>query len=123
MDTQDEQNTNQAVPQFQDITLYDQDTGEPFTFTAKEQEFFWKQGFTHVPKHSPERRKMLREQRFKGKPVFNVRCYVCGKVGKVLQEPPHLKKILCETCFTERWNAYLEKHPDVRALHEQHATE
>ena len=104
-------------PQFQDITLYDQETNEPFIFTAKEQEFFWRQGFTNVPKYSPERRKEKRDQRYKGKPVFNVRCAICGRVGKIVQEPLHPQKTLCGDCFTKEWEAYLEKHPDIRALH------
>src|SRR5690606_29501583 len=99
--------------------LYDQETGEPFIFTAKEQEFFWRQGFTNVPKRSPARRKEIREKRAKGKPIFNVSCKVCGKVGKILVEPYNPKDIYCETCFADVWNAYLEKHPDVKALHEQ----
>jgi hypothetical protein len=105
-------------PQFQDITLYDKDTGEPFIFTAKEQEFFARQGFTHVPAHSPERRKMLREQRYKGKPIFNVKCVTCGKVGKITQEPPSLKHVYCEYCFAEKWNAHLEKHPELLEIHQ-----
>lgn len=105
--------------QFQDLTLYDQETGEAFTFTAKEQEFFARQGFTHVPKHSPERRKMMREQRYKGKPVFNVRCMVCGKVGKVTQEPPYPRQILCEFCFNEKWEAWMAAHPEKLAAYEQ----
>lgn len=112
------QGMSEEKPKFQDITLYDVETGEAFIFTAKEQEFFAKQGFTHVPKHSPERRKMLREQRYKGKPLFNVKCVECKRVGKILQEPPDIKHILCEDCFTQKWEEYLEKHPDVRALHE-----
>jgi hypothetical protein len=96
---------------FEDITLYDQDTGEPFIFTAKEQEFFAKQGFTNVPKHSPERRKMLREKRFEGKDIFNVRCMQCKKVGKILVEPPYPDKILCETCFNEQWAKSGESKP------------
>jgi CxxC-x17-CxxC domain-containing protein len=104
-----------AKPQFQDITLFDQDTGEPFIFTAKEQEFFWRQGFTNVPKRSPERRKEFREKRAKGKPLFNVTCKVCGRVGKVLVEPPDSKDIYCETCFEEAWAAYLQKNPAYKA--------
>lgn len=106
-------------PNFQDITLHDQSTGEAFIFTAKEQEFFWRQGFTHVPKHSPEHRKMLREKRAKGKPLFNVTCKNCGKVGKILVEPPDSRDIYCELCFAEAWEAYLDAHPDVRAIHEK----
>jgi len=112
------EDTKKTKPQFQDITLFDAETGEPFIFTAKEQEFFAKQGFTHVPKHSPERRKALREQRYKGKPIFNVVCMECKRVGKILQEPPYPKHVLCEDCFTKKWDTYLEKHPEVRALHE-----
>lgn len=113
------QSEQQSV--FQDITLYDRDTGEPFIFTAKEQEFFAKQGFTHVPAHSPERRKQLREMRYKGKPIFNVKCMQCGKVGKITQEPPYPKHILCQYCFEEKWQKYLEENPEVRALHEESA--
>jgi hypothetical protein len=101
-------------PKFQDITLYDQESGEPFIFTAKEQEFFAKQGFANVPKHSPERRKLLREQRYSGKPIFNVTCMQCKRVGKVTQEPPDLKRVLCENCFNEQWGNYLEKHPELK---------
>ena len=105
-------------PQFKDITLYDKDTGEPFIFTAKEQEFFARQGFTNVPTRSPERRKLLREQRYKGKPIFNVTCVSCKKVGKITQEPPDMRHIYCEFCFAERWNAHLEKHPELKSLFE-----
>lgn len=107
-----------SKPQFQDVTLYDQDTGEPFIFSAKEQEFFWRQGFTHVPKHSPERRKEIREKRAKGKPLFNITCKVCGKVGKLLVEPPDPRDIYCESCFAEVWEEYLDEHPEERPLHE-----
>jgi CxxC-x17-CxxC domain-containing protein len=103
-------------PQFTDITLYDKDTGEPFIFTAKEQEFFARQGFTNVPTRSPERRKLVREQRYKGKPVFNVTCLHCGRVGKVMQEPPEPRQIYCQYCFAERWNEYIKTRP---ALQEQ----
>jgi CxxC-x17-CxxC domain-containing protein len=62
---------------------------------------------------------MLREQRYKGKPIFNVACSSCGRVGKITQEPPDLKKVLCEYCFAERWNDFLDKNPDKRALYEE----
>ena len=110
----DSPNEQSAVPTFQDLTLFDKDTGEPFIFTAKEQEFFARQGFTHVPTRSPERRKQLREQRYQGKPVFNVKCMICGKVGKITQEPPYPRHILCEICFNEKWGPYLEEHPDLK---------
>lgn len=111
----DEKNITEK-PDFQDITLFDKDTGEPFIFTAKEQEFFARQGFTHVPTRSPERRKLLRTQRYKGKPIYNVTCLQCKKVGKILQEPPNPKQVLCQFCFSAKWDTYLEKHPELKPL-------
>lgn len=104
---------------FQDVTLYDKDTGEPFIFTAKEQEFFARQGFTNVPTRSPERRKQLRDQRYLGKPVFNVKCMNCGKVGKITQEPPYPRNILCEICFNQKWAAHLEANPELKRAFEK----
>ena len=106
------------TPKFQDITLYDKDTGEPFIFTAKEQEFFARQGFTHVPTRSPERRKEIREQRYKGKPIFNIACKQCGRVGKIVQEPPNPRELYCQYCFAEKWNAYLIEHPELLEVHQ-----
>lgn len=118
MDTPDTSSSQSGtVPVFQDITLFDQDSGEPFIFTAKEQEFFWRQGFTNVPRHSPEKRRELREKRAKGKPLFNVSCKVCGRVGKILSEPPLPREVYCEQCFQEAWEAHLTAHPEERALH------
>lgn len=103
-------------PQFQDITLYDVDTGEAFVFTAKEQEFFAKQGFTNAPKRAPHNRKKKRELRAKGKDTFDVVCMRCKKVGNILQEPPDPRHILCEYCFEELWNENLENHPELKQL-------
>jgi hypothetical protein len=108
-------------PTFTDLTLYDQETGEPFIFSAKEQEFFWKQGFTNPPKYSPERRKQKRlEQEVKnGVSVFNVRCRVCAKVGKVAIEPTDPKEVLCEQCFSKAWDHFSTLNPAKRAAYDQ----
>lgn len=99
---------------FQDIVLYDKETGDPFVFTASEQEFFARQGFTHVPTRSPERRRLFREQRYNGKPIFNISCMVCHKVGKIVQEPPDYKHVLCEDCFNKKWNEKkIRAHPQL----------
>lgn len=119
MSDTDAQQPQGQRPTFQDVTLYDQDTGEPFIFSAKEQEFFWRQGFTHVPKHSPERRREIREKRAKGKPIFNVTCKVCGRVGKVFSEPVLPREVYCDTCFMEAWEKYLEQHPEYKAEYEK----
>ena len=112
---------NPQQPVFTDITLFDIDTGEPFIFTAGEQEFFARQGFQHVPKRAPENRKKIRELRVKGKETFNVICIRCKKVGNILQEPPDPKHILCEYCFSELWEENLVKHPELRQLFEETA--
>lgn len=110
----DTNNQGTSLPEFKDITLQDKETGEPFVFTAKEQAFFARQGFTHVPTRSPENRKLAREKRFKGKPFFNVRCLQCGKVGKVTTEPPDPRHVLCDYCFADAWNPYLDSHPELQ---------
>ena len=112
-----------VAPSFQDITLYDQDTGEPFIFTAKEQEFYSRQGFEHVPKRSPQRRRELEATRYKGKPIIKVTCMRCGQVGKITQEPPDPHHVLCETCFNILWEAHLEANPELRPLFEQQPAE
>lgn len=101
-------------PKFQDITLFDKDTGEPFIFTAKEQEFFAKQGFTNVPTRSPERRRELREQKYKGKIINNVICAKCGRVGKITQEVPSKQHVYCQNCFAKMWNPYLESKLELK---------
>jgi hypothetical protein len=110
----------QSPPSFTDITLYDQETGEPFIFSAKEQEFFWKQGFTNPPKFSPERRKQKRLERELqgGTPTYNVTCRICKKVGKVMIEPADMKEVLCESCFMTEWEAFSAAHPDKRAIYD-----
>jgi hypothetical protein len=107
-----------AQPQFQDMTLFDVDTGEPFIFTAKEQEFFARQGFTNPPKYSSEKRKRMRDEQMATKPFWHVRCFVCGRVGKTHSEPPDPKHVVCSYCFAEKWNPYLEAHPELQDLYE-----
>ena len=109
-------------PKFEDFTLYDQETGEPFLFSAKDQEFFARQGYTNVPKFTPERRKMKAAAREAENPLFKVTCMICKRIGKISVEPLHPKNVLCENCFKTKWDAHLEKHPEIRALHEQVAS-
>lgn len=47
---------------YQDKELSCVDCGKPFTFTAKEQDFFAKKGFTN-PKRCPECRRLKKMQR------------------------------------------------------------
>jgi len=103
---------------FQDITLYDVDTGEPFIFTAKEQAFYAKNGLTHVPQRSPERRRELEAKKY-GKPLTRVRCISCGRTGKILIDPePTSKMMYCEECFIREWNQYLSRHPELQSVHQ-----
>jgi len=100
-------------PEFKDLTLYDVESGEPFIFTAKEQEFYWKQGFTNVPKYTPERRKIKRLEREAGKPSYNIKCKDCNKVGRIYQEPVNSKLIYCEDCFAKAWKGDYVQVPEV----------
>lgn len=108
---------SEKAPAFEDLTLYDVETGEPFTFTAGEQEFYWRQGFA-PPKYAPHRRAQKKLERTGGKPEFKVRCRDCGRKGLVLLEAPDPRVVFCEECFEARWRKHLEEHPDQRAKYE-----
>lgn len=70
-----------------DVTLICKECGEPFPFTAKEQAFYLKQGFEHVPTRCLNCRKQMREKREQGKEFTAIKCKITGKVGRVPFKP------------------------------------
>lgn len=108
---------SEIAPTFEDLTLYDVETGEAFTFTAGEQEFYWRQGFA-PPKYAPHRRAQKKLERSGGKPEFKVRCRDCGRKGLVLVEPTDPRVVFCEECFEARWSKHLEANPEQQATYQ-----
>lgn len=73
----------QNAPTFADVSLLCKDCGQPFIFTAKEQQFFVKQGFEHVPTRCANCRTVLREKREAGKSFTSIKCRATGKIGRL----------------------------------------
>ena len=75
--------TEPAPTAFADVELLCKDCGKPFVFTAREQQFFVKQGFEHVPTRCANCRTLLREKREAGRQFVSLRCKVTGKIGRL----------------------------------------
>ena len=84
-----------------DVTLICKECGESFNFTAKEQAFYVKQGFEHVPTRCMKCRKDMREKRDKGKEFYAVKCKVSGKVGRIPVEPDDINDVYSAEAFEE----------------------
>lgn len=113
---------------FKDVTLMCKECGQAFIFTAKEQEFYVKQGFEHVPTRCHECRQQAREKRDKGKTFFPVKCKITGKVGRLPVEPDDLKDVYSAEAFEEEFakKGHLidpAKEPDYTDLIEKQRAE
>lgn len=86
---------------FKDIQLICKDCGKPFIFSANDQKFFAKQGYTNVPARCKTCREEFQNKKYKGQEVFNIKCSECGKVGKLTVKPTHPKQTLCGECFDQ----------------------
>ncbi len=105
------------MQQFQDETLKCQDCGNPFTFTASEQDFYAQKGFNNKPKRCPDcRRKHKMEQGGAGggrggfrnggqRQSFEITCSQCGKKDTVPFQPRGDKPVLCGDCFRQQRQA------------------
>ena len=95
--------------QFQDKTLTCKDCGQPFTFTASEQQFYKEKGFNNEPSRCPEHRaaykKQRREQGFGGRgprQMYDVVCSNCGNPAQVPFQPRGDRPVLCNDCFSKQ---------------------
>ncbi len=92
---------------FQDKTLQCVECGQPFTFTASEQEFFQSNGYTNEPKRCLSCRSTRRTQRSGGygdrsqRQMFPAVCAQCGKSTEVPFEPRQGKPVYCSECYTK----------------------
>lgn len=89
-----------STPTFSDVELLCKDCGKPFIFTAKEQQFFVKQGFEHVPTRCANCRTLLRERREAGRQFVSLRCKVTGKIGRLPIEADDPNDAYTEEAFT-----------------------
>jgi CxxC-x17-CxxC domain-containing protein len=102
---------------FEDKTLTCRDCGNPFTFTAGEQEFFAQKGFTNEPGRCPECRAARKSERgatsydtdrgYGGgggysrgpREMFTTVCSECGQTATVPFQPRTDKPVYCSSCF------------------------
>jgi CxxC-x17-CxxC domain-containing protein len=91
---------------YQDRTLSCADCKAEFTFTAAEQEFYAKKGFTNDPKRCPPCR-AANKQRLGGgqgggpRQMFPAVCATCGKETQLPFEPRTGRPVYCSDCFTK----------------------
>ncbi len=105
---------------FQDQNLTCRDCGNPFVWTASEQQFYKDKGFSNSPVRCPTCRQAKKAQMNDGRgsfgggrggyqsgprPMFDATCSNCGKACQVPFQPrldeggKPVKPILCNDCF------------------------
>ena len=87
---------------FVDKTLTCVDCGQPFTFTAGEQEFHQSKGFTTEPRRCAncrESRKGGANHKRETREMFTVACASCGNPARVPFEPREGRPVYCNDCF------------------------
>jgi CxxC-x17-CxxC domain-containing protein len=108
---------------YADKTLTCRDCGNPFTFTAGEQEFFVQKGFVNAPSRCTECRS-VRKARTGGtsydsdrgyssggygssysrgpREMFSATCSECGQTAQVPFQPRNDKPVYCSSCFEQK---------------------
>lgn len=88
---------------FQDQTLTCRDCGNPFVWTASEQEFYASKGFQNAPVRCPADRaakKARMEGRTAGpRQMYEITCSVCGKKDMVPFQPRGDRPVYCSEHF------------------------
>lgn len=88
---------------FIDKALQCADCGTAFTFSADEQEFFAKKGYTNEPKRCPTCREARRSQHSSGsrttRQMYPAVCADCGTETQVPFEPREGRPVYCSRCY------------------------
>lgn len=84
---------------FSDIKLLCKDCGNEFIFSANDQKFYAKQGFVNAPARCKNCRIEFQNKKYQGLDVCNIKCKICGRVGKLTIKPTHPKEVICGDCF------------------------
>ncbi len=94
---------------FQDKTLICSDCGQPFTFTADDQEFFASRGYS-TPKRCRSCRASRRNDTEGGmgraprpeREMFDAVCASCGQATQVPFQPRGDRPVYCRDCFARQ---------------------
>ncbi|MEK9176645.1 MAG: zinc-ribbon domain containing protein [Patescibacteria group bacterium] len=93
---------------FQDQTLTCRDCGNPFTWTASEQEFYQSKGFQNSPVRCPSCRQAKKARMDGGggrggpRQTYEITCSNCGKKDMVPFQPRGDRPVLCGDCFRKQ---------------------
>jgi CxxC-x17-CxxC domain-containing protein len=95
---------------YADQNLTCRDCGQPFVWSAGEQEFYASRGLLHPPSRCPDCRR-ARKMGAAGAPasgvdraprqMFTAVCDNCGKVATVPFQPTSGKPVYCSECFEQ----------------------
>ncbi|KKS32427.1 MAG: hypothetical protein UU93_C0007G0032 [Candidatus Amesbacteria bacterium GW2011_GWA2_42_12] len=86
----------------QDQNLTCKDCGNPFVWTAGEQQFYQDKGFTNPPSRCPncrQNKKASMSGNGGNRQDYPITCSNCGKQDTVPFEPKGDKPVLCRDCF------------------------
>jgi CxxC-x17-CxxC domain-containing protein len=98
---------------YADKVLVCRDCGQPFTFTAGEQEFYASRGLMNEPGRCPECRAVRRGGQGGGaryssgggfggeRQMFTATCSNCGKDAQVPFQPRTDRPVYCSDCFEQ----------------------
>ncbi|HEU5251128.1 MAG TPA: zinc-ribbon domain containing protein [Thermoanaerobaculia bacterium] len=92
------------MQQYTDKNLTCVDCGNTFLFSADDQEFYARKGFTNEPK----RCKVCRDKRKaaagegRERTLYDVTCDGCGKQTQVPFNPTNGKPVYCRECYSAR---------------------
>lgn len=92
-----------AQTDFKDVNLICKECGNSFVFTAKEQQFYVKQAFEHVPTRCNDCRLAARERRDRGQEYEAIKCKITGKVGRIPFKPDNPDDAYTAEAFEEEF--------------------
>ena len=84
---------------YEDKTLTCEECGQPFVFTAGEQEFYAEKGFENEPQRCKTCRDARKNATRATREMFDATCANCGKECKVPFKPRDERPVYCSECF------------------------
>ena len=84
---------------YEDKTLTCKECGQPFVFTAGEQEFYAEKGFENEPQRCKTCRDARKNATRATREMFDATCANCGKECKVPFKPREDRPVYCSECF------------------------
>lgn len=89
---------------FSDRQLRCRECGEPFVWTAGEQEFYHQKGLLHEPQRCHTCRARAKQERAAARAanMHDIVCSSCGQPGQVPFAPRTDRPVYCSNCFESR---------------------